>query len=114
MVDRYHSVPLAGAPGKLKIHIEVKETGTSFTSHVRMVQWLSISALQADDTGSNPVTDFLYAPVAQLEAHLICTQAVAGSNPVRSLCRTGAMEAQLFRNQQVVGSSPTFGFMALK
>ena len=50
--------------------------------------------------------------LAQLGEHLPYKQRVTGSSPVGPIiCRHGSMAEQLICNQQVVGSTPTVGFL---
>ena len=53
-----------------------------------------------------------YGILAQLGEHLPYKQRVTGSSPVGPIiCRHGSMAEQLICNQQVVGSTPTVGFL---
>ena len=54
----------------------------------------------------------IYGILAQLGEHLPYKQRVTGSSPVGPIiCRHGSMAEQLICNQQVVGSTPTVGFL---
>ena len=70
--------------------------------------------------GSNPIrvavfiTEYFLTNgiLAQLGEHLPYKQRVTGSSPVGPIiCRHGSMAEQLICNQQVVGSTPTVGFL---
>ena len=69
--------------------------------------------------GSNPIRVvkkikkyFISGILAQLGEHLPYKQRVTGSSPVGPIiCRHGSMAEQLICNQQVVGSTPTVGFL---
>ena len=83
------------------------------------LSWLERRPVTAKVVGSSPiwVVKGLFNPcgvLAQLGEHLPYKQRVTGSSPVGPIiCRHGSMAEQLICNQQVVGSTPTVGFLDL-
>ena len=85
------------------------------------LSWLERRPVTAEVVGSNPIRVVYpqgyiliseYGILAQLGEHLPYKQRVTGSSPVGPIiCRHGSMAEQLICNQQVVGSTPTVGFL---
>ena len=81
------------------------------------LSWLERRPVTAEVVGSNPIrvaceSKIIYGILAQLGEHLPYKQRVTGSSPVGPIiCRHGSMAEQLICNQQVVGSTPTVGFL---
>ena len=86
------------------------------------LSWLERRPVTAEVVGSNPIrvvcmilsyeNYIYYGILAQLGEHLPYKQRVTGSSPVGPIiCRHGSMAEQLICNQQVVGSTPTVGFL---
>ena len=57
---------------------------TNFSLICRCSIAVIISASQAEDMGSTPITCSIHAGIAQLEEQLICNQQVDGSSPPTS------------------------------